>query len=135
MPYGDWLSELGLTDKKDELHEYDIREGEDPLVKLVEMLQDEEQDFNDMLEDVLEDDDDAQGKFRRAVEALRDESPGADNYNTAAAEMHAAWATLTRELGDEAAGGVGTVAAALVVIEELREENRTLRAAAGDTMR
>ena len=33
---------LGLQDKTDELYQYDNREGEDPLVKLVEMHQAEE---------------------------------------------------------------------------------------------
>jgi hypothetical protein len=68
--YDDWLAKNGLQDKKDGLHEYDIREGEDPLGKLVEMMQDEEDDFKDMIEDVLEDDDDAQTKFRAAVSEL-----------------------------------------------------------------
>ena len=39
--------------KKDELYEYDVREGKGPLEKLVELLTEEEEDFVDMLEDLL----------------------------------------------------------------------------------
>eukprot|EP01046_Picozoa_sp_COSAG06_P036570 COSAG06_NODE_4045_length_4634_cov_7.279603_1_plen_714_part_00 len=76
--YCDWLGTLGLQDKKDELAEWDVREGEveaGPLEKLQVMLQeerdDEVEDFKDMLEDVFEGDEEAQAQFRQAVEQLK----------------------------------------------------------------
>ena len=89
--YDDWLTNLGLEDKKDELHEYDIREGEGPLGKLVEIMQDEEVDFTDMLEDALEDDEEAQAKFCVTVEQLASSS-------TAGADDGSAWLRLARML-------------------------------------
>ena len=70
VSFDDWVATNGLEEKKDELHEYDVRGGEDPLGKLVEMMQGEEKDFKDMIEDVFEDDEDAQASFRAAVSEL-----------------------------------------------------------------
>ena len=82
------LVALGIQDKKGpredtkDLHAHDIRQGQEPLDKLAEMLQDETdegvdedgelkyEDFKDMIEDLFENDKAAQAKFRAAVAAL-----------------------------------------------------------------
>merc|ERR1711939_62839 len=68
--YDGWLERVGVEDKKDELYEYDVREGKGPLEKLVELLTEEEEDFVDMLEDLFADDEEMQATFRQAVEQL-----------------------------------------------------------------
>jgi hypothetical protein len=68
--YDGWLERVGVADKKDELYEYDVREGKGPLEKLVEQLTEEAEDFADMLEDLFEDEEEMQASFREAVEQL-----------------------------------------------------------------
>ena len=72
--YDGWLAANEIDDKKDELYEYDVREGHDPLGKLVEMLREEKEeeveDLQDMIEDIFEGDEAAQGDFRSVVVAL-----------------------------------------------------------------
>ena len=68
--YDGWLERVGVADKKDELYEYDVREGKGPLEKLVEQLTEEAEDFADMLEDLFEDEEEMQASFREAVGQL-----------------------------------------------------------------
>ena len=121
LSYDDLLAELGLTHKKDDLAGY-LEEGNE-LRDLKQM------DVADLTGDILDDDDlglddDVKATFQDAVAILRAPagggSPGAED--DAGAEMHNAWATLTRELGGEAADSFGTLAAAEAEIERLREE-------------
>jgi serine/threonine protein kinase len=90
--YDTWLSSLKIVDKKQDLHDYDIREGKDPLGKLVEMMQDEEEDFEEMVEDLFADDADGQAtsRFRAEVQALT--------------EPKGPWKELLEQLGVEGAG-------------------------------
>ena len=90
VSFDDWLATNGMEDKKEGLHEYDVREGKDPLGKLVEMMQDEEEDFKDMIEDVLEDDDGAQASFRAAVSELVCASTAGASGDSAVADDGAA---------------------------------------------
>lgn len=68
--FDEWLARVGVEDKKEELYEYDVREGQNPLDKLVEMLTDEPDDFDDMLEDLFAGSDEMRAAFRAAAEAL-----------------------------------------------------------------
>jgi hypothetical protein len=106
VSFDDWLAKNGLQDKKDGLHGYDIREGEDPLGKLVEMMQDEEDDFKDMIEDVLEDDDDAQAKFRAAVSELACASTAGGSGDSAVAADGAARVWLVSMLPKSSTEGL-----------------------------
>eukprot|EP01046_Picozoa_sp_COSAG06_P018819 COSAG06_NODE_1321_length_9872_cov_11.153177_2_plen_302_part_00 len=86
MSYTTFLKQHSIQDKREALAAWDVKEqardstsGEaGPLEKLQIMLQEEEddevEDFADMLEDVFEGDEEAQAKFRQAVEQLRDSS-------------------------------------------------------------
>lgn len=54
--FDDWLKDLAIQDKKQQLHDYDIidiRDGQDPLRKLVEMYTEEPEDFEDMVKDLF----------------------------------------------------------------------------------
>ena len=76
--YDGWLERVGVADHKDELYEYDVREGKGPLEKLVELLTEEEEDFADMLEDLFEDEEEMQAMFRAEVEKLVEASSGSE---------------------------------------------------------
>jgi hypothetical protein len=81
--YENWLSRVGVSDKKKALHEYDVREGKDPLGRLVEQLVEEEEDFTEMLEDLFEGDEEMQAKFTAEVVALSTpggQAPGAEDH-------------------------------------------------------
>ena len=128
LSYAGFLEQLGLHDKKQELSECGLDDGLE-LKQLVEM---DDTDLNDdiLADEDLELDEDTKAKFRDAVEALRTVAAAteADECSAAqgptAVEMHAAWDTLTRELGGEAADSFGTLAAAVAEIERLRERLR-----------
>ena len=104
--YDDWLASLNIQDKKQELHDYDIREGQDPLGTLVEMLVQESaqgveeyEDFTDMVEgDLFEDDPDAQNEFRAAVGLLLEQ----DQQSPADGSATASWPALLQLVGLEA---------------------------------
>jgi hypothetical protein len=104
--YDDWLASLNIQDKKQELHDYDIREGQDPLGTLVEMLVQESaqgveeyEDFTDMVEgDLFEDDPDAQKEFRAAVGLLLEQ----DQQSPADGSATASWPALLQLVGLEA---------------------------------
>eukprot|EP01046_Picozoa_sp_COSAG06_P032890 COSAG06_NODE_3318_length_5510_cov_54.390622_6_plen_387_part_01 len=72
--YDGWLAANEIDDKKDELYEWGVRQEDDPLGKLVEMLreetEEEDEDLQDMIEDIFEGDEAAQSDFRSAVVAL-----------------------------------------------------------------
>ena len=128
LSYAGFLEQLGLQDKKQELSDCGLDDGLE-LKQLVEM---DDTDLNDdiLADEDLELDEDTKAKFRDAVEALRTVAAAteADECSAAqgptAVEMHAAWDTLTRELGGEAADSFGTLAAAVAEIERLRERLR-----------
>ena len=121
LTYDDFLAQLGLGDRKEDLADY-LEEDQE----LRDLTQMDEDDLND---DILDDkdlgmDDDVKDKFREAVAALRTgAAPAAEKGGSpaggddAAVKMRNAWATLTRVLGGEAAGSFGTLAAALSEIE------------------
>ena len=66
VSFDEWLADVGIEDSKDELYEYDVREGKAPLEKLVELMTEEEEDFAEMLDDLFAEDDVMQTAFRAA---------------------------------------------------------------------
>jgi serine/threonine protein kinase len=76
--YDEWLERVGVKHKRDELYEYDVREGKGPLEKLVELLTEEEEDFAEMLEDLFRDDAETQAMFRAEVQKLVEASSGSE---------------------------------------------------------
>ena len=86
--YTAWLTRMGVADKKEELHEYDVREGEDPLGKLVEQMTEEAEDFAEMLGDLFTDDSEMQATFTAAVEVLCRASPSNPDASVAEERQH-----------------------------------------------
>ena len=113
LSYDDFLTRLGMTNKKDALAEL-LQEGKE----LVELAQMDEDDFSD---DILEDpdlalDDEGKAEFKKAVLALTDGSGGDTDASSSreqdaedsGADGAAVWAELRRVvLGDGDAGDAG----------------------------
>ena len=126
--YDDWLAALGMQDKKDDLYEYDIREGQEPppLQKLKDMLK-EEEDFKDMIEDVFEDDDDAQAIFKAAVVTLSELQPGDKPINTLDARDSLEQDPTSEELASELAESKAMMAKLNEqLVSELAESKATM---------
>jgi hypothetical protein len=138
--YDDWLRSLDMQKKKDELAEWDVKEDEDPLGKLAEMLreevEEEVEDLQEMLVDLFgQDDEEAQQAFRAAVQKLSEQATEAA---AAAAEEGAeegadeAWSALVVRLGldggaeERIAEQARTIEAQAGIIEELERGNAEL---------
>jgi hypothetical protein len=86
VSFDEWLADVGIEGSKDELYEYDVREGKAPLEKLVELMTEEGEDFAEMLDDLFADDG-AMQTFRTAVEQLaKPTAAGTDGSDTGGGE-------------------------------------------------
>jgi hypothetical protein len=124
---------LDIQEKKDELAEWDVKEDEDPLGKLAEMLreevEEEVEDLQEMLVDLFgQDDEEAQHAFRAAVQKLLEQATEAA---AAAVEEGAeegadeAWSALVVRLGLDG-GAEERIAEQARTIEELETGNAEL---------
>ena len=135
LSYDEFLTRLGMTDKKDALAEL-LEEGKE----LVELAQMDEDDFND---DILEDrdlalDDEGKAQFKTAVLALTDGSGGETEASSSreqdaegsGADGAAVWAELRRVvLGDGDAGGDGDGNGSVSALKDELEEKSVAMAA------
>eukprot|EP01046_Picozoa_sp_COSAG06_P047672 COSAG06_NODE_6977_length_2689_cov_40.568726_1_plen_682_part_00 len=96
VSFDEWLADVGVEARKDELYEYDVREGKAPLEKLVEMMTEEEEDFAEMLDDLFAGNEDTRERFRAAVVELKElaEQSGGDDRSTSTAHQPGALEAL-----------------------------------------
>jgi serine/threonine protein kinase len=110
ISFDDFLSKLGMQEKKDALAEWDIKEKPTeesaelgPLEKLQGMLTEEREaegeDFADMVEEIFnEDEKDSLTAFRAAVEQLLNDSSPPNATEEDDLEISAAWQSLLKSL-------------------------------------
>ena len=110
ISFDDFLSQLGMQEKKDALEEWDIKEKPSeesaelgPLEKLQDMLKEEREaeneDFADMVEDIFNaDEEESRTAFRAAVEQLLNDSSPPNATEEDDLEISAAWQSLLKSL-------------------------------------